>query len=345
MKITLKTWLASAAMTLSGIFGLQAADLQFSTEEAPVWYQIRFTNGNAAIADQNSGNNLMTAASANVDAQKWQLIGNEDSFVLKSKLGNYVTYSNKFKSGAQGIALYVVKSGDAYEIGRVGSDNHFNQWGGAGAGREIGEYNSGDVNNPLKFYDESGAEVKIPIEIPVGELPVFSNGEESTWYFLQFCRGGCVMQAMGDGQSVVRANPAPVSSMRWKLVGSQDNFQAVTDDGQYLTVIGTGDGCIKTSATPYEGGFSLLPTENETYYKNWEIKPNAINNGNGQNYINQFGGITVGGKFGLWTFGDVNNPMNFVAVDDMVYGEYAINGINGWTPGNALAWGPAHRQT
>lgn len=336
MKINLKSWIAVATLTFSGVFGLQAAELQFSTEDAPVWYQIRFTREGAAIADQNKGNNLKTATPADVDAQKWQLIGDADNFVMKSKLGNYVTYSDKFKSGEQGVALYVSKSGDNYEIGRVGTDLNFNQWGGAGAGREIGEYNAGDVNNPLKFYDVNGAEVTVPIKTPVGELPVFSDGTESTWYFLRFCNGGCVMQSTGNGESVLRATPAPVSSMQWKLVGSQDNFQAVTADGQYLTVSGSGEGCIKTSSSPYEGGFSLLPCENERYLTNWEIKPNAVNNDNGQNYVNQFGGTSIGGKFGLWSFTDVNNAMNFVPVDEMVYGEYAIKGISDWTPDNAL---------
>lgn len=336
MKISFKSWLTSAVVTLSGIVGVQAAELQFSTEAAPVWYQIKFKRGEAAIADQGAGNNLRTAAASSADAQKWQFIGDEDSFIMKSKSGNYVTYADKFKTGAEGIALYVVKSGDSYEIGRVGSDLHFNQWGGYGAGKEIGEYNGGDVNNPLKFYDETGAEATLAVKIPVGTLPVFSNGEESTWYFMQFQRGGCVMESKGDNQSVIRANPAPVPSMRWKLVGSQDNFQAVTEDGLYLTIAGSGDGCVKTSTSPYAEGFSLVPSENETYYRNWEIKPNGQNNSNGQNYINQFGGTSVGGKFGLWTFGDSNNPMNFVPTSSMSYGEYSIVGSTDWTPDNAL---------
>ncbi len=338
MKINLKSWLAAAALTFSGILGLQAADLQFSTEAEPVWYQIRFTNQNAAIADQNRGNNIKTATPDNSDAQKWQLIGNEDSFIMKSKLGNYVTYSSKFQTGAEGIALYVVKSGSAYEIGRVGSNSHFNQWGGAGAGREIGEYNAGDVNNPLKFYDESGEEATIPFELPVGELPVFSNGEESTWYFLQFCRGGCVMQAKGEGESVVRANPAPLSSMRWKLVGTQENFQIVTESGQYMTVIGfssNNNGCIKTSSTPYEPGFTIEPTGNESYYRNWELKPNGMTGNGNKEYVNQFGGTTIGGLFGLYIYSDPNNAMNFVPADEMVYGEYTIQGSTDWTPENA----------
>ena len=191
MKINFKSLIAAAAVTLSGFFGAQAAALQFSTEAAPVWYQIRFDRGNAAIADQGANSNLKTVVSAPTeDAQQWQFIGDKDNFVLKSKLGNYVTYNSKFQSGKPGVALYIVKAGDKYEIGRVGSDSHFNQWGGYGAGKEIGEYNAGDVNNPLNIYDLQGNAVTVKVPTPVGELPKFSTDSETTWYFMQFKKGG-----------------------------------------------------------------------------------------------------------------------------------------------------------
>lgn len=333
MKFNLKSWLLGAAATLCGFVSTNAATLQFSTEDAPVWYQIRFYKGDAAIADQNAGNNLRTAASnASADEQLWQLIGDADSFVLKSKKGNYVTFSDKFKTGSTPTPLYAVTAGDNYEIGRVGSTKHFNQWGGSGAGKEIGEWDTNDVNNPLNFYDTSGTKVTIVQE---GKLPEFSTDAKSAYYYLKFLNGGNVMEATASGQSIIRAAASPVPSKRFKLVGNRDNFQIVSESGLYIDVTGKGDGGVKASASPIDGGFSLVAYIGSNYAKTWQLKPNKYNDADNKNYVNQFGGTTVGGKFGLWVPNDVNNAMTFIAPDDMTFGEFTVEGTTSWQPANA----------
>lgn len=339
MKLNIKSLIAAAALALSGFFGAQAAVLQFSTESSPVWYTIKFSNGEAMLQDQGAGKNVKTAAAADTDAQKWQVIGTDDSFVLKSKLGNYITFNgSRFQTGSEGDDLYICKTThkkySGYEIGKVGSEKHFNQYGGAGANKEIGEWTANDPNNPLKFFEALSGEEVTKLPTPVGELPVFSNGEQDTWYFMHFKVGGRVMRAQANGASVLRANPGPTPDMIWKVTGSQDNCQFVNQNGQYLTIVGSGDGCVKTSDAAFAPGFSLVPCENENYYRNWEIKPNNANAANGQNYINQFGGTYVGGMFGLWTLGDPNNAMNFTPVDMIEYGEFTIAGTTDWTPSN-----------
>ncbi len=340
MKFNLKAFFGIAAMAVSGVLGA-SAQMQFSTTDAPVWYQVRFTREGAAIADQGVGKNLKTAESdITADSQLWQFIGDHENFTMRSKSGNYVAYSgSRFASAAEATPLYIIASGhadnrDAYEIGRVGSAKHFNQWGGYGAGMEIGEYNANDINNPLKIYDTNGTVQNIVVPTPVGELPEFSTADNEVWYFMQWKKGGNCLQSMGAGKSAVRATPIPDNSMMWKLVGTQDNVQFINKNGEYLVVSGTADanGSVKASTEPYNGGFSLVPTENADYYKNWEIKANPVSGAHA--YINQFGGTTVGGQFGCWNLGDGNNSMNFMLVGTVDYGEYAVEGTTTWTPDN-----------
>ena len=126
----------------------------FSTEENPVWYQVQFKKEGAYLADQGNGNNVKTAAAAEVDAQYWQFIGTPENFVMKSRLGNYILYKGErfATSATEKTELDVFKSGEGYyEIGRTTTSAGFNQWSGAGVGKEIGEYNAGDQGNVLRF--------------------------------------------------------------------------------------------------------------------------------------------------------------------------------------------------
>lgn len=337
MKFRFKSLCAVAAASLSGWLTPSQAQVQFSTVDAPVYYQVRFTRGNAAIADQGAGSNLKTATSnASSDAQMWQFIGNEESFTMRSKLGNYVTYdTDRFAAGSEATPLYVVKSGSAYEIGRVDSDLHFNQFGAYGVGVEIGEWNSGDVNNALKFYDASGNEVSVELpETSTGnDGLVFSNdGSEPTWYYMKWRRGaGYVLESKGLNQSVSQSIAVPSDAMQWKLTGSMDNAQFVNKNGEYLVVSGTATakGSVKTSSSPYSAGFAIVSSPNTTYSDSWEIKDKSSNR-----CLNLHGGDQLDGQFCCWDLGDIGNPMVFISAADMEFGEYTVEGHATWTPDN-----------
>lgn len=323
MKMNFKAWCAAAVLAIGSFFGAHAEEMQFSTVENPVWYQIKFTDGDWALSDPGNGKNLKTAsANANAEAQKWQFIGNSDECQIRSAKGNYVAFSgDRFTSASQATNCYIAKTNNRYEIGRVGSESRMNMWGGAGNNKEIGEYNAGDNGNGLKIYNLSGQEVTVPVIIPVGVYPEFSTEGNDVWYFLHFQNGGCVLASDGAGKSCLRKKAVPVDAQMWKVTGTAENAQFINKAGEYLTISGSGEGCVKASNEAYAAGFSLVPTSNADYYKNWELKPNDANNSNGQNYVNQFGGTAADGKFGLWTYGDPNNVIKFVPVDQMEFGE------------------------
>lgn len=132
----------------------------FSTADSPSYYHVRFKTGSAFLADKGAGNNLQTVASQG-DNTSFQFIGSQSEFVMKSKSGNFVALKNeKFITTAteSDAAKFSIVSGTAtnyWEIQRVGQTKCMNQWGGTGAGKELGEWNKGDGNNQLFFENAS----------------------------------------------------------------------------------------------------------------------------------------------------------------------------------------------
>lgn len=319
-------------MLLTVLFVLTAVKAQgilpeFSTDENPVWYKVRFKTGGACLADQGSGKNLKTAAAANSDNQKWMLKGTRDGFTMKSKSGNYINFSNgRFTTSATPVELKIVQSTAAgadeyWEIQRKNSAQSMNQWGGAGAGKELGEWNAGDNNNPLTFLVTSIAP------------PEFSSEESETWYFLKFCRSGNTLADAGTGKNAVTAAADPIDTQMWKLMGTQDNFQLVSKSGNYAVVNGTGENTrIRTSATPSASGFKLAET-GSSYAPAWEIH---VNGKSGRVAFNQWASTQTGAEIGLWNANDNNNALNFVRPEDMIYPDYKVTGISNFVPENLL---------
>lgn len=134
----------------------------FSTDDAETWYIIQFRNGEAALQDQGEAVALRTAdLDKNNAAQLWKITGTQSNCEIISKAGRHIYYngSRYAASSAQTGSLKLVKTTNstyapAWEIQTAAtSGNSMNQWGGAGAGRELGSWSAGDPNNPLLFID------------------------------------------------------------------------------------------------------------------------------------------------------------------------------------------------
>ena len=292
----------------------------FSTEEAPQWYPVYFKKGGAYLQDMGADQKMKTANQKDVDAQQWQFMGNEYGFIMKSKIGNYVT----FKDGrfftttdkTQASELEFMQSGGYYlELKVKGSSKCMNQFGGAGAGKELGEWNVGDGGNVLQVK---------PIEIPAAKLPTFSDDKNVAWYSIQFRNGNNVIEDKGEGNSVRLAVKSDAKTQLWKLVGDQKNFQLVSPEGLYMVVsdepetevgnqAGPNPHPVRTSTSAYEPGFKLTASENQNYGSAWEIQSNDAQF-NGKSF-NQHAGTNEGRTIGFWNAGDNNNPVEFVAVD------------------------------
>lgn len=334
----MKKWLSLALMWLLVWCGKAQTLPTFSTEDEPVWYYIQFYTGSACIEDEGSGESLLTADKSNCDEQKWQLIGDETSFYLKSKAGNYVYYStstgyftanSKSKTKLKLTASTYSGAEDCWEIQRkTSSSASMNQWGGTGAGKNLGEWTTGDSNNPLSFIATSI------------DLPEFSDDESETWYFISFKVNGYTFEDQGEDEPVRTAVPEPSDEQLWKLVGNQDTFQLVDKAGRYAVVSSTAATSespsnptpLRTATYKYSPGYSLIETENTTYSPAWEIVPNK-RTGYG---LNSWGGTDVGLSIGVWTAADDNNPVVFTLPDDMTYDDFKVLGTEDYTPQNQL---------
>ena len=316
------TLLLVAALTVSA----QGAMPTFTTAgQDTSWYFIQFAKGGNVLYDPGTnGAKLITATKSADDSKKWALIGTKDNFRLVSKLGGKVIYSDsRFCSSktADGATFHLVNGSSCWELQRTNSSNCMNQWGGTSTGVQLGEWGAGDGNNGLNFV------------IAEAQLPKFS-AEEDYWYFIEFAQNNNTILDQGAGSNTILTKADPVDGQLWKLVGSKNNFQLVSKLGNYATVSGTGNSArLATGATPYSAGFSLVETTNSTFSPAWEIMANDIS---GNNRFNQWQGAEVGHAIGLWSAGDINDPLHFVSPDNMVYDDYKVSGATAFTPDHAL---------
>ena len=298
----------------------------FSTEEEPVWFQVQFKAGGAYITDKDAGNNLQTAASTPGDAQCWQFIGSPENFYMKSKVGNYVYFNNSrfATSSTEKTALDLTKNAAEgyYEIGRTTTTSTFNQWGGAGAGKELGEWTAGDSNNPLCFMAE-------PL------YPKFSNNENSYWYYIQFGNGESVIEDKGADADVKTAKLSSGNNNQlWKFTGSVTNCQIINKaSGRYLVH----DGTIKAKTSADGTGFKIVVTGNANFADMFEIqKAGSTANSNA---FNMNGGAGTDKSIAFYNYGDGGNPLAFMTEASMaetIINEYTIAESNAAAPAEKL---------
>ena len=136
------------------IASAQSALPDFSTEDAPEYYPVKFKSGNY-LSDKGAGNKMQTVAQKG-DATMFQFIGTQSSFIMKSKSGNYVGFANErfittTKENAVKMSIVNGSAEKYYELQRVGQTKRMNQFGGTGVGVQLGEWNAGDNNNQLFF--------------------------------------------------------------------------------------------------------------------------------------------------------------------------------------------------
>ena len=305
----------------------QGAMPSFTTAgQDTVWYFVQFQRGGNVLSDPGTnGAKLITATKAATDGNKWALVGSKDNFRLVSKLGGRVIYSDsRFCSSktADGATFRLVNGSGCWEIQRTNSSNCMNQWGGASVGVQLGEWTAGDINNGLNFV------------VAEAQLPKFSSDEEY-WYFIEFAQENNTILDQGAGNNTILAKADPVDGQLWKLVGDKTNFQLISKLGNYATITGTGNSArvATSSTTPYPAGFSLAETTNSSHAPAWEITANGIS---GNNRFNQWQGAEVGHAIGLWSAGDVNDPLHFVNPDNMVYDDYKVSGAASFTPEHSL---------
>lgn len=181
----------------------------FSTEEQEDnYYYITFANSDLVLQDMGASKNITTQARKyGEQSQLWKLVGEGNNFQLVNKgSGRYAYYDGsrlkcRQSTDANGFTIeettHTSYSGN-YEIlwnGAASQNNrYFNQWGGTGAGKEIGLWQAADANNILYLVAEADV---LPSEFSVGQkgsrpsdihdfslwydIPATATGVADTW--------------------------------------------------------------------------------------------------------------------------------------------------------------------
>ena len=191
-------WDNAAGSTDAGscfIFTVQGIPDFFSTDEQESYYYITFAKSDLVIQDMGAAQNITTQARKYGEAsQLWKLVGDESNFQLINKgSGRYAYYDGsrvKTRQAAdtKGFTIEMTTNtsyAGNYEIAWVGAasqtNRYFNQWGGTGAGKEIGLWQAADGNNILYLVAEADVQ---PTEFCVGQKGSRPTGihDFSLWY-------------------------------------------------------------------------------------------------------------------------------------------------------------------
>ena len=307
----------------------------FSTEESPLWYSVQFKTGEAYLSGPNGAKMRTVAAGSET---LFQFIGTAENFTMKSKAGQWVTVSGSnyamTATKTSAAKLHVVNGSENgyFEIGRVDNAGKFmNQWGGAGVGKDLGEWSQGDTNNQLFFHAHSV------------QWPNFAEqgAEKPTYYFVRFLKNNnCVGMSVTQGEDLLRIYPVDaVASQQWKLEGTKEKFQLVSKTGKYAIVsnqaVSTTEGGnnpnpLRYSEKPDPNGFKLVEAPNGSGF---EI---VANGKTGKNVLNLWGDPKNANTIGLWNTGGDGNVVAFVDVTKMTYADYKTAANTTYTPENDL---------
>jgi len=191
------------------VFTVQGIPDFFSTEEEEGgYYYITFANSSLVLQDMGASKNVTTQSRRyGEQSQLWKLVGDENNFQLVNKGSGRKAYYDgsrvKTRTAADASGFTIVETTNTnyagnYEIAWVGAasqaNRFFNQWGGTGAGKEIGLWAAADNNNIIYLIAEEDV---LPSEFCVGQkgtrptdihdlslwydIPATATGVSDTW--------------------------------------------------------------------------------------------------------------------------------------------------------------------
>ena len=174
-------------------------------------------------------------------------------------------------------------------------------------------------------------------------LPIFSDSENETWYYLRFRRGGAVVQDMGEGENAITKTISMANTTQlWKLVGSAESFELVSKEGRHLYYSAdswSDSGRFKTASMGV-GKFKLVNSAS-SFSPAWEIQ--ALQTPGKS--LNQWGGYGSDYELGAWDAGDVNNPLAFVLEEDFGGINHRPASMDEYIYKPHLDYRPEHKQT
>ena len=170
-------------------------DIFSTAEQEDNYYYVAFANSGLVLQDMGPDKNITTQARKyGEESQLWKLVGEEGRFQFVNKgSGRRACYDGsriKTRTSNDASGFTIEKTTNAsyvgrYEVAWLGAasqaNRYLNQWGGTGAGKEIGLWTSGDVNNILYLVGEADV---LPSEYCTGQRGSRPSGihDMSLWY-------------------------------------------------------------------------------------------------------------------------------------------------------------------
>lgn len=136
-----------------------------------------------------------------------------------------------------------------------------------------------------------------------------ANGD--VWYYIQFRNGNVVLQDMGNNANLMTKTKriSNADDQLWKLTGSEDNYIIEGKSGRKINYSGSRFQASATASVTLK----LFSTTNATYAPAWEIQRKTSSSS-----MNQWGGAGTDKELGEWTASDPNNPLLFVAQNELL---------------------------
>lgn len=147
--------------------------------------------------------------------------------------------------------------------------------------------------------------------VPV--LPRFSDDSNEYWYYILFSAGETVLSDQGAPMPVITRIPdSSKENQLWKFIGNQDDFIIINKSGSHVMF----NNYIRTSNDETQvGHFRLVASTHSSMQDSWEIEYPA--KGDEWNRWNQWGNTGSGVNIGLYTPGEANNGVTFLAQEDL----------------------------
>ncbi len=163
------------------------------------------------------------------------------------------------------------------------------------------------------------------------DVPVFSSPEAPVYFKIQFKTGGCFLQENGENALLTTNIAAQKDGQLFAFIGTQNSFVLLSSSGRFV-------GMKHATATNGQSADLFCAVAEQSKATTLSL----VNSNAGSGYfeitkspdkskaMNQWGGATHGVNLGLWTVGDVNNPLFFVNPDEVT--EYEVVGASAFMP-------------
>ena len=177
-------------------------------------------------------------------------------------------------------------------------------------------------------------------------FPKVSSEGNEYWYYIQMQNGMGVLASQGEGQKLITAEAlkAKGDQQLWKVEQTTANHYRLTSRGGQVMYYNTSESRFMTAANPQSGysSFQVVKTTNSSY-QGYEIYVDQVSGNNA--YMNQWGGSGIGKELGLWSKGDPNNPLQFIAEADMAFADVKPDAVTEVTLKGTTSWKPEHTHT